>query len=56
MDTFRADVNLGLNESIKTKKELYKVQIGAYKNRDNAEIQLRKAIDEGFKNAYVKFE
>lgn len=35
-------------------KKLYRVQIGAYKNRSNAEAQLKKAREKGFKDAFIK--
>ena len=34
-------------------KGLYKVQIGAYSKKDNAEIQLQKAKEAGFSDAYI---
>lgn len=60
MDTFRSDVKtvLAQNDSKDTSKngKLYKVQIGAYRDKANAEAQLQKAINSGFKDAYIKTE
>jgi N-acetylmuramoyl-L-alanine amidase len=47
MDTFRADVKSLLSEGAKSgeteKKKYYRVQIGAYSVKANAEAQLAKA-------------
>lgn len=45
MDTFRADV-----------KKLYRVQIGAYSIKANAETQLAKAKKAGFTDAFIKYD
>ena len=60
MDTFRADVKKLLNETNKLpaekKKEYYRVQIGAYTVKANAEAQLARAREAGFSDAYIKTE
>ena len=40
-------------ENKATSNELYKVQIGAYSDKSNAEAQLKKAKEAGFKDAYI---
>lgn len=37
-------------------KKLYRVQIGAYSMKKNADKQLEKAKKAGFKDAFVKYE
>lgn len=39
-----------------TSNKLYKVCVGAYKSKDNADNQLKKAKEEGFKDAYIIVE
>ena len=62
MDTFRADVKKELAKGTSTSKpstsgkKLYRVQIGAYSVKKNADKQLEKAKKAGFKNAFVKYE
>ncbi|OPJ56218.1 N-acetylmuramoyl-L-alanine amidase [Alkalithermobacter paradoxus] len=60
MDTFRADVKKLLNEEEKSaepvKKKYYRVQIGAYTVKANAEAQLAKAKKAGFTNAFIKYD
>ena len=62
MDTFRADVKKKLTKEIATPKpstdgkKLYRVQIGAYSVKANADKQLAKAKKSGFKDAFVKYE
>lgn len=63
MDTFRADVQKGLDE-IKTKNNvdaaknevdvLYRIQVGAFKDKKNAEAYLKKIQAAGFKDAFIK--
>ena len=62
MDTFRADVKKELSKGASTsklstgEKKLYRVQIGAYSMKKNADKQLEKAKKAGFKDAFVKYE
>lgn len=62
MDTFRADVKKELAKGTTTKpstgskKKLYRVQVGAYSVKANADKQLAKAKKAGFKDAFVKYE
>lgn len=56
MDTFRADVRKMLDESVSGTKKLYRVQIGAYSVRSNAETLLKKVKAAGFADAYIKIE
>lgn len=57
MDTFRADVKKLLSEEEKSaepaKKKYYRVQIGAYTVKANAEAQLAKAKKAGFTDAFI---
>ncbi len=60
MDTFRADVKKLLSEEVKSaepaKKKYYRVQIGAYTVKANAEAQLAKAKKAGFTDAFIKYD
>ncbi|MCM3055807.1 N-acetylmuramoyl-L-alanine amidase [Caldifermentibacillus hisashii] len=60
MDTFRADVKKLLSEGVKSaepaKKKYYRVQIGAYTVKANAEAQLAKAKKAGFTDAFIKYD
>lgn len=60
MDTFRADVKKLLSEEEKSaepaKKKYYRVQIGAYTVKANAEAQLAKAKKAGFTDAFIKYD
>ena len=62
MDTFRADVKKLLAEESKPatstpgKKKLYRVQIGAYSIKANADKQLAKAQKAGFTDAFIKYD
>jgi hypothetical protein len=58
MDTFRADVKKLLNaENAPTPpQKLYKVQVGAYSVKSNAEAMLAKVKAAGFKDAFIKTE
>ncbi|HCK23692.1 N-acetyl-anhydromuramyl-L-alanine amidase AmpD [Clostridium tetanomorphum] len=60
MDTFRADVKKLLSEEEKSaepaKKKYYRVQIGAYTFKANAEAQLAKAKKAGFTDAFIKYD
>ncbi len=60
MDTFRADVKSLLSEGDKSgeteKKKYYRVQIGAYSVKANAEAQLAKAKKAGFTDAFIKYD
>jgi N-acetylmuramoyl-L-alanine amidase len=60
MDTFRADVKK-LLEAVSTStspetKKLYRVQVGAYSVKANADAMLAKVKNAGFKDAFIKFE
>lgn len=60
MNTFRADVKKLLSTENKppepVKKKYYRVQIGAYSNKANAETQLAKAKKAGFTDAFIKYD
>jgi N-acetylmuramoyl-L-alanine amidase len=60
MDTFRADVKKLLSEEEKSaepaKKKYYRVQIGAYTVKANAEAQLAKAKKAGFTDEFIKYD
>ncbi len=62
MDSFRADVKKELGKGTTTSKsstsgkKLYRVQIGAYSVKKNADKQLAKAKKAGFIDAFVKYE
>lgn len=65
MDTFRAEVKRLLMESETPKppapipsepKKLYRVQIGAYSVKANADVMLEKVKAAGFKDAFIKTE
>lgn len=51
MDTFRADVKALLNKQ--ETKTIYRVQVGAYTVKANAEKQLEKLKAAGFTNAFI---
>lgn len=53
MDTFRADVKALLTPATKT---IYRVQVGAYSKRENAEAQLKKIKAAGFDAFITKAE
>ena len=60
MDTFRADVKKLLSTENKpagpVTKKYYRVQIGAYSDKANAEAQLTKAKKAGFTDAFIKYD
>ena len=65
MDTFRSEVKRLLTESETPKppipvpsepKKLYRVQVGAYSVRANADAMLEKVKAAGFKDAFIKTE
>jgi N-acetylmuramoyl-L-alanine amidase len=56
MDTFRGDVKKLLTSTASGSKKLYRVQIGAYSVKSNAEAMLAKAKAAGFKDAFIKIE
>ncbi|AAS39351.1 N-acetylmuramoyl-L-alanine amidase [Heyndrickxia sporothermodurans] len=60
MDTFRVDVKKLLSAENKTvelvNKKYYRVQIGAYSDKANAEAQLAKAKKAGFTDAFIKYD
>jgi N-acetylmuramoyl-L-alanine amidase len=60
MDTFRAEVKRLLAEVPETPtptepKKLYRVQVGAYSVKENAENMLKKVQAAGFKDAFIKY-
>ena len=62
MDTFRADVKARLAETEATApvtptapKKYYRVQVGAYSVKENAENMLKKVQAAGFKDAFIKY-
>ena len=57
MDTFRADVKAGLVtiETPTAPKKYYRVQVGAYSVKENAENMLKKVKAAGFKDAFIKY-
>lgn len=60
MNTFRADVKKLLSTENKpaepVKKKYYRVQIGVYSDKANAEAQLAKAKKAGFTDAFIKYD
>jgi hypothetical protein len=62
MDTFRADVKAGLAETEATApvtptapKKYYRVQVGAYSVKANADAMLAKLKGAGFTDAFIKY-
>lgn len=58
MDTLRADVKKLLGEGVKPtepEKKYYRVQIGAYSVKANAETQLARVKKAGFTDAFIKY-
>jgi len=62
MDTFRAAVKAGLAvtetetpTTPTTSKKYYRVQVGAYSVKDNADAMLKKVKAAGFNDAFVKY-
>ena len=58
MDTFRADVKALLNPEPISKPvgKLYRVQVGAYSIKANADAQLAKVKAAGFVDAFIKHD
>jgi len=56
MDTFRGDVAKLLTPKTPAPKKLYRVQVGAYNVKANAEVMLAKVKAAGFKDAFIKAE
>jgi len=62
MDSFRSDVKKSLSSPPlsptppQDNNKLYRVQIGAYSLKANAETQLAKAKKSGFTDAFIKYE
>ena len=57
MDAFREDVKKALSPPLPSpNKKLYKVQVGAYSKKGNAEAMLSKVKAAGFKDAFIKIE
>ena len=63
MDTFRADVKAGLAadnpaETVTptTPKKYYRVQLGAFSVKANADAMLKKVKEAGFSDAFVKYD
>ncbi|POZ59242.1 N-acetylmuramoyl-L-alanine amidase domain protein [Dehalococcoides mccartyi] len=59
MDTFRADVKSGLVSAAPvdptTLKKYYRVQVGAYSVKSNADVMLAKIKAAGFTDAFIKY-
>jgi N-acetylmuramoyl-L-alanine amidase len=62
MDTFRADVKAGLAaaetpapETPTTPKKYYRVQLGAFSVKANADAMLKKVKAAGFTDAFIKY-
>jgi len=62
MDTFRADVKTGLSAAVMpapvipaTQKKYYRVQVGAYSVKANADAMLKKVKAAGFTDAFIKY-
>lgn len=59
MDTFRADVKAGLATATPieptTPKKYYRVQVGAYSVKANADAMLAKIKAAGFTDAFIKY-
>lgn len=59
MDTFRADVKAGLATATPsepaTPKKFYRVQVGAYSVKANADAMLSKVKAAGFTDAFIKY-
>ena len=56
MDTFRADVKSGLAPVAPTApKKYYRIQLGAYSVKANADAMLRKVKAAGFTDAFIKY-
>ncbi len=56
MDTFRADVRSGLAPVEPTApKKYYRVQLGAFSSKTNADALLRKVKAAGFTDAFIKY-
>jgi len=57
MDSFRENVKKALSPPLpSSNKKLYKVQVGAYSKKRNAEAMLSKVKAAGFKDAFIKIE
>jgi N-acetylmuramoyl-L-alanine amidase len=60
MNTFRAEVNKMLaaknTHSSTEPKKLYRIQVGAYSVKDNADAMLAKIKAAGFKDAFIRIE
>ena len=62
MDSFRADVKKALSSSplsptpTQTTNKLYRVQVGAYSVKANADAMLKKVKAAGFTDAFIKYE
>ena len=53
MSGFRADVKAAMGNSTSTSSKLYRVQIGAFSKKSNAENCLKKAKAAGFTDAFI---
>jgi N-acetylmuramoyl-L-alanine amidase len=62
MDSFRVDVKKALSSpplshsSPQATNRLYRVQVGAYSVKSNADAMLKKVQDAGFTDAFIKYE
>lgn len=54
MDSFRNAVKVRLQEEEKEEQKYYKVQIGAFSSKSNAEALLKKVKAAGFTDAFIK--
>ena len=56
MDTFRTDVKKLLTAPAPPTKKLYRVQVGAYSVKSNADAMLARVKAAGFTDAFIKIE
>ena len=59
MDTFRAEVKKLMDSAVApiptTPKKLYRVQVGAYSVKANANAMLKRVKAAGFSDAFIKY-
>lgn len=55
MDTFRADVKQLIAEPAPTPMKYYRVQLGAFSKKSNADAMLKKVKAAGFDDAFIKY-
>jgi len=56
MDTFRSDVKKLLTDLEPQTKKLYRIQVGAYSVKSNADAMLARVKAAGFNDAFIKIE